>query len=455
MKPVKDIDSPTGIDLNPEPPSPVRLSKRAGMVALFVVFLVVALIGYGIYTRGQKQFQVGFQPDESRGITAATDAGKLVAAQVPNRPSLAAVAHAADAHSAEVEQLTPPRDSAPLNAYYSPVAAQSMANTTQSSTTQYREPTLAEKRMLAAYEREQEALNSSTTAREGFAGPGSIGTGRGALPTAAGDIAQMTNLLQAMQGPPGQAKSVSAIPKLSIGAGENSSEGYDSQNMQDRKEAFVVAVRKAERSNYLESTRTVPISRYELKAGWDIPALLEQALNSDLPGEIKALVRENVYDTATGRHLLIPQGSRLVGAYDSRISYGQNGLQVAWSRIIYPDASSINLEGMSGQDAKGYSGLRYDVDNHYRRLLGFGLLTSLFSASFQLSQSRRGGILGYPSATEVTGSAVGRELSQLGADVTRRNLNVQPTIKVPIGYRFNVRVNRDIVFEGPYRTIQN
>jgi type IV secretion system protein VirB10 len=306
--------------------------------------------------------------------------------------------------------------------------------------------------MLAAYEREQEALNSSTRTRDGFAGSGASGTGRGALLTAAGDIAQMTNLLQAMQG---QVKSVPAIPKLSIGAAENSSEGYDSQNMQDRKEAFLAAARKADRSNYIESTRTAPISRYELKAGWDIPATLEQALNSDLPGEIKALVRENVYDTATGRHLLIPQGSRLVGAYDSRVSYGQNGLQVAWSRIIYPDASSINLEGMSGQDAKGYSGLRYDVDNHYRRLLGFGLLTSLFSASFQLSQSRRGGILGYPSATEVTGSAVGRELSQLGADVTRRNLNVQPTIKVPIGYRFNVRVNRDIVFEGSYRAIQN
>jgi hypothetical protein len=110
-------------------------------------------------------------------------------------------------------------------------------------------------------------------------------------------------------------------------------------------------------NNYLESTRTAPLSRFELKAGWDIPAILEQALNSDLPGEIKALVRENVYDTATGRHLLIPQGSRLVGSYDSRVSYGQDGLQVAWGRIVYPDASSINLEGMSGQDAKGYTGL--------------------------------------------------------------------------------------------------
>jgi type IV secretion system protein VirB10 len=265
----------------------------------------------------------------------------------------------------------------------------------------------------------------------------------------------MTNLLQAMQGPPGQVRSSANIPRVSIGSSEGTSEGYEPQNMQDRKEAFLAASRKSEKSNYLESTRIAPISRFELKAGWDIPAILEQALNSDLPGEIKALVRENVYDTATGRHLLIPQGARLVGSYDSRVSYGQNGLQVAWGRIIYPDASSINLEGMSGQDAKGYTGLRHDVDNHYKRLLGFGLLTSLFSASFQLSQSRRGGLLGYPSATEVTGSAVGRELSQLGADVTRRNLNVQPTIKVPIGYRFNVRVNRDILFEGAYRPIQN
>jgi type IV secretion system protein VirB10 len=446
MNPVKDIDSPSGLDVNPEPPSPVRLSKRAGIVALVIVFVVVALIGYGIYTRGQKQFQVGFQPDETSGITAATDAGKIVAAQVPNRPALALPAGANEGLTTEPEPLTSSKGQPSPQIYYAPGG-----NTAPSNVPQYREPTFEEKRLIAAYEREQEAINSSTVGRDGFIGASQSGSVRNALPTPAGDIAQMTNLLQAMQGPSGQVKAASGLPKLSIATGEDSADSYDSQNMQDRKTAFFAAARKSEKSNYLESTRTAPLSRFELKAGWDIPAILEQTLNSDLPGEIKALVRENVYDTATGRHLLIPQGSRLVGSYDSHVSYGQNGLQVAWSRIIYPDASSINLEGMSGQDAKGYSGLRYDVDNHYKRLLGFGLMTSLFSASFQLSQSRRGGLLGYPSATEITGSAVGRELSQLGADVTRRNLNVQPTIKVPIGYRFNVRVNRDILFDGPYR----
>jgi type IV secretion system protein VirB10 len=188
-------------------------------------------------------------------------------------------------------------------------------------------------------------------------------------------------------------------------------EEYEKQNMQDRKEAFLARTRASSTENYLNSTRTKPAGPYEIKAGWEIPAVLEQALNSDLPGEINALVRENVYDTASGKYLLIPQGARLVGAYDSRVAYGQNGVQVVWSRLIFPDGSSINLEGMAGQDASGVAGLRHDVDNHYKRLLGFGLLTSIFSASFQLSQTRRGSVIGYPSPAETARSAVGGQIS--------------------------------------------
>jgi type IV secretion system protein VirB10 len=444
MRPVPDIDSPSGIDLHPEPPSPVRLSKRAGILALGIVFVVVTLIGYGIYTRGQAQYRVGLPPDEPRGVTAATEAGKLVAAQVPNRPTLVAPAPEEEAVTpAEPELRTNPRPSV----YYQPAPPPSQA-------TAPREPSLAERRLMAAYERELEARNAATTSRDGFNGATSPATNRGTMPTGAADVEQMTSLLRAMQGPQSQVRATAALPTVSIGSAANDDDGFDMQNKQDSKEAFLARVRRVEKDHYLDATRVAPISRYELKAGWDIPAILEQALNSDLPGEIRALVRENVYDTATGRYLLIPQGSRLTGTYDSRVSYGQDGLQVAWTRLIYPDASSIDLGGKSGQDAKGYTGLRHDVDNHYRRLLGFGLLTSLFSASFQLSQTRRGGLLGYPSAGEIAGSAVGRELSQLGADVTRRNLNIQPTIKVPVGYRFNVRVNRDIVFDGPFRPLR-
>jgi type IV secretion system protein VirB10 len=225
---------------------------------------------------------------------------------------------------------------------------------------------------------------------------------------------------------------------------------YNAQNSQDQKTAYLAQARKRVSENYLFSTRTAPISRFEVKAGWDIPAILEQAINSDQPGEIKALVRENVYDTATGKYLLFPQGARLIGSYNSQVSYGQDGIQVVWERVIFPDGSSLNLNGMIGQDAQGQSGLRFSVDHHYARLLGFAVLTSVFSAGFQLSQNRPGTILATPSAGEVVAGAVGGQISQLGVEITRRNLNVQPTIKIPQGYRFNIRVDRDLAFEAPY-----
>jgi len=125
-----------------------------------------------------------------------------------------------------------------------------------------------------------------------------------------------------------------------------------------------------------------------------------------------------------------------------------------WDRVIFPDASSLNLNGTIGQDAKGESGLRYSVDQHYARLVGFTVRTSLFSAGVQLSQNRSGSILAVPNTGEVIGSAVGSQVSQLGMEITRRNLNVQPTITIPAGYRFNVRVSRDIVFDAPYSPLR-
>ena len=229
---------------------------------------------------------------------------------------------------------------------------------------------------------------------------------------------------------------------------------YDQQNEQSRKQMFMEQTRTRTVSSYLKSTRTPPLGKYELKMGWDIPAILEQGINSDLPGEVKALVRSNVYDTATGKYLLIPQGSRLVGVYDSQIAYGQNRLQVIWTRIIYPDGSSINLDGMMGQDIQGMTGFHDQVDNHYKRLIGSALLTSAFAAGIELSQRQSTSLLTTPTAGQTASAAVGQQLGELGSEVTRKNLSIQPTIKVPAGYRFNVRVNRDILFEAPYTPVE-
>jgi type IV secretion system protein VirB10 len=111
---------------------------------------------------------------------------------------------------------------------------------------------------------------------------------------------------------------------------------------------------------------------------------------------------------------------------------------------------------MVGLDSHGNAGLRHNVDRHYKRLFGFAALTSLFTAAFDLSQRGTYGSGGmtYPSASDTASAAVGREMSQTGSLITRRNLNVQPTVKVPVGYKFTVRANQDILFEAPYEPLQ-
>jgi type IV secretion system protein VirB10 len=311
------------------------------------------------------------------------------------------------------------------------------------ASTSVHEETPEERRLAAAYQREQEAIQAPTSVRNSAASSLSPTVAQ----PASNDLSQVEALSHALGARQG---GDSATPAN----GQALENDYDSQNMQSRKEAFLAANRTRQAHDYLRSNREAPLSRYEIKAGWEIPAVLEQSLNSDLPGELKALVTSNVYDTATGLYLLIPQGSRLIGSYDSRISYGQDGVQVAWSRVIYPDASSVDLDGMMGLDSHGNAGLRDKVDHHYLRIVEFSVLTSMFTAAFEISQRTNQSALTYPTPTQTAGSAVGQELSQTGAQITRRNLNVQPTIKVAAGYKFVVRVNRDILFEAPYEPIQ-
>jgi type IV secretion system protein VirB10 len=300
-------------------------------------------------------------------------------------------------------------------------------------------PSSEEQERSAARSVEQQALAAPTSVRQNSASAWAQNT----QPTSNPPVTTPGN-------PSALANSTASRDAASSQNTGRSLSDYDEQNMQARKDAFIANARGSQSGDYLHSMRTAPLSAFEIQAGWEIPAVLEQAINSDLPGELKALVMSNVYDTATGRFLLIPQGSRLIGLYDSHVGYAQNGVQVIWNRVIYPDGSSLDLEGMMGLDSHGNAGLRYQVDNHYKRLVGFAVLTSLFTAAFELSQNRQQSTTAYPSTGQIAGGAIGQEVSQLGTQITRRNLNVQPTIKIPPGYKFNVHVNRDIVFDAPY-----
>lgn len=473
------IDAPSCLDLHPEPKGAVRISKRASAAIIGVGIALLLAFAYGGYRRAQIAQVAARQTGLPKSVAPATQAGNEFTNSIPagnapltrgNPNQLQPPTPALQASNTPVSSCgVDPRTNEPYR--YNPQTGQPCDGVPQErlvirqapvmrsqplqSAPVQNQPTPEEQRLVAAYQREQEArlaptgIRTSVMASSGAgASLGSFGTSTSTRPSDS-DLSQVAALSHALAG---DSKGVSAGEITRTLASPD--DEYDRQNMQTRKEAFLAAARNRQADDYLGSTRNAPLSRYEIKAGWEIPAVLEQSLNSDLPGELKALVMSNVYDTATGMYLLIPQGSRLIGKYDSRVSYGQDGVQVAWNRIIFPDASSVNLDGMFGLDSHGNSGLRDKVDHHYKRLLGFSALTSMFTAAFAISQRTNQSVLAYPSPSQAASQAVGQDLSQTGAQITRRNLNVQPTIKVPVGYKFTVRVNRDILFEAPYQPMQ-
>jgi type IV secretion system protein VirB10 len=172
-------------------------------------------------------------------------------------------------------------------------------------------------------------------------------------------------------------------------------------------------------------------------------------INSDLPGEIIAHVSQNVYDSATGEYLLIPQGTKLVGAYDSHVAIGQERVQVAWTRLNYPDSSTLDLGNMPGADQAGYGGFHDQVNNHFWKIFGDTLMLSLLSAGAQLSQPQTTSATGVPTAGQTVAASMGQQFAATGAEITKRNMQIQPTLEIRPGYQFNVMVAKDVILE-PY-----
>ena len=207
-----------------------------------------------------------------------------------------------------------------------------------------------------------------------------------------------------------------------------------------------------DRPEVLPAALRPPASRYEVKAGTIIPAVLVTGVNSDLPGQLIAQVRENVFDTESGQYLLVPQGARLIGFYDHQVAYGQERVLVTWKRVIFPNGSSLSLkDGMPGTDPAGATGFNDQVNHHLIRVFGNALLLSIISAGVQLSQipSFGQGFTG-PSTGNVLGAAVGQELGQTSNELIRRGINIAPTVEIRPGYAFNVMVTQDLLFPGPY-----
>ncbi|TCQ98040.1 IncP-type conjugal transfer protein TrbI [Neorhizobium sp. JUb45] len=201
---------------------------------------------------------------------------------------------------------------------------------------------------------------------------------------------------------------------------------------------------------YLPNQVVAPLSRFELKRGSVIPATLITGLNSDLPGRITAQVSQNVYDSATGHYLLVPQGTKLFGRYDSKVSFGQNGALVVWTDIIFPNGSTLQIGGMAGTDAQGYGGFRDKVDNHYLRTFGSAALVALIGTGIDMAMPESSTLGTQDTASDAARRNFAETFGRVAEQTISKNLNVQPTIRIRPGYIFNVLVDQDIVFPGMY-----
>jgi type IV secretory pathway VirB10-like protein len=215
-------------------------------------------------------------------------------------------------------------------------------------------------------------------------------------------------------------------------------------NMQERKLAFLTAA--VDRKTVSPDRLANPASRYIVQAGAVIPAALITGIRSDLPGQVTVQVTEHIYDSPTGKYLLIPQGSKLVGTYDSHVSFGQDRVLLVWTRLLMPNGRSIVLERQPGADTQGFAGLEDEVDHHWGRLFMAAALSTLLGVGSELGATNSDNAI-------VTALRRGSSdsLNQTGQQVVRRNLNIQPTLTIRPGFPVRVIVNRDLVL-APYRT---
>lgn len=203
---------------------------------------------------------------------------------------------------------------------------------------------------------------------------------------------------------------------------------------------------------YLPNQIVPQLSLYELKRGSVIPATLITGLSSDLPGRITAQVSQDVYDSATGYRLLIPQGAKLFGRYDSKVSFGQERVLVVWTDLIFPNGATLQIGGMAGTDAEGYGGFKDKVDRHLWRTFGSAALVALIGTGIDMSMPESSTLATQDTASDAARRNFAESFGRVAEQTISKNLNVQPTIEIRPGYKFNVLVDQDIIFPSTYRS---
>lgn len=433
-----ETGSGPGPVVRPAPPRPPRFNRNAlTIVAVVMGVLVIAAVVLLSPTRSTGPSGPARPPevppvtyldrrprprvvDPAFGDTALTDASPSGLAPIDT----AALAERLRIMDAEAGRS--PYDQAPYGAY---------GSTQPNEPVSVRRPPTAAERRRAAYEAALEApLVGAAPGGRGTMGAAGAGQGIAASAVLGDSDGYGLTMPEGQLMPDG--RQAPSAPGSSTGG-------------QLSPDALIADAARATGHTIRTSVEPSP-GPFAVQAGTVVPAVLLTEINSELPGECLAQITRDVYDTPTQRTILIPKGAKLLCTYGSRVNAGQSRMLIAWTRVLLPDGRSITLPGLPGTDERGARGVGGKVDRHTRQAFGTAGLLSVVSAGLQLSQPRQGSAFAAPSAGQIAAGAVGQELAQVATQLLQRDLNVQPTIRVPQGTPVNVFLNADLTFPGPY-----
>ena len=409
--------SPTGLGNTVNVQTGVKKLNKIPIIIISIVLTIILLgLGYATVKRSEKSHNKENQQGKIRndGEFLANDfISKLY--QSRTIPSEKSTLKKIEKPALEVKEKT-----LPLTKNTNPLNSSSADNELEKRLNE-------EKLALEKYKRElyRTALSAPTKIQLKNLSNLSIGDG---------NMGQLNNII-----PPNSSDIYTQIAKAYRGVNQPNKENHLNQN-----EMFLKTQQPS--YNYLDAKKTKPISPYEMKTGTLIPSILITEINSDLPGQIKAQVSENVFDTATGQYLLIPQGSTLIGVYSSNVQYGQNRVLIAFNQIIFPDGQTLNIGMMNGVNQQGAAGFNDQVNNHYLKIFGSALLMGAITGGIAAADTTQQNQYIESNRQKMIGALIS-ELGQVAKQMIQRNMNIAPTLEIRAGYKFNIFTTKDIILE--------
>ncbi|MFG1365864.1 IncP-type conjugal transfer protein TrbI [Xanthobacter versatilis] len=417
----------------------IRRINRLPIAIVIVLFLAfLAVIFYGLTSRGL-YIRGGTGLDQTSGAPASTYADQLkrgVSDGIIGEP-----APAQPFQPQPVVETKGPSTSNPFSPQSNPAAPQKAPALEPEEVWRARLEREQQEQYLREYQRQQMARIQAGEAA--YDAP--LALDRGKLEARAGTTEPSAAPAR------GVTRSATAADLYGAAVAAGLAEQNRDPNGQTQKEAFLNTDLKE--AGYLPNRVVPQQSLYELKRGSVIPAMLITGINSDLPGRITAQVSQNVYDSATGHRLLIPQGAKLFGRYDSKVSFGQSRVIVVWTDIIFPNGSTLQIGGMAGTDAEGYGGFKDKVDNKYLQTFGSAILIALIGTGIDLAipQNQNSAYGNSMTPEDAARINFAESFGRVAERTINKNLDVQPTLEIRPGYMFNVMVDQDVVFPGVYR----